>query len=211
MKKILALVLIMATFCLAGCTKEETPLAGGWLITESSEITLPESIQADFTSALSDNSLMPVAILGEQVVAGKNYMILCKNVKEEKLKVAQFYVDLQGKTELTSLTDFELTDYVEGEGAGTEQLDGGWSLPEDFGDPQVPEDAMSAFGNVATEKTVMRPIAELGMQFVSGINYALLCEDGENLEVVVLYVDLDGKTEITNIHKINLADLAKYD
>ncbi len=55
---------------------------GGWAIAPMKETKLPEQVASGFSAVTAENLLgaryVPVLYVGEQVVAGKNYMILCE-------------------------------------------------------------------------------------------------------------------------------------
>lgn len=55
---------------------------GGWALGPMTEMGLPEQVATGFSAVTADMRLgaqyMPVLYVGEQVVAGKNYMILCE-------------------------------------------------------------------------------------------------------------------------------------
>ena len=85
-------------------------------------------------------------------------------------------------------------------------LVGGWSEPES---PVVTDEAKAALEK-ATESLVgaeYTPVALLGTQLVAGTNYAILCkvtavvpEAEPEFMLVVVYQDLNGNAEITDIY-----------
>ena len=90
-------------------------LAGGWhLDPESGAAALPEEVQTAFDKAMSGMtgvSYQPLAYLGSQVVAGRNFAVLCNagSVTAEPqsaLAVVVIYADLSGGAELTSVSGF---------------------------------------------------------------------------------------------------------
>ena len=101
----------------------------------------PEDITSKFTKAerdVTEDYLEPVSLLGTQVVAGTNYMFLCR-VSQDKtlgeeldsadLRVAILYVDLQGNAEITKVTKFNVEDYASKDiSLEQEQLAGGWTV-----------------------------------------------------------------------------------
>ena len=58
--------------------------------------------------------LRPIALLGTQVVSGKNYRILCyaKNHATKDLFVVQIYKNASGKCKITSVKSLDLESYV---------------------------------------------------------------------------------------------------
>ena len=233
MKKLLTSLLaicLITVMSACGEKKESTNVVtGGWEIDGiASQQALPEDIQELFEKASSSESeytLEPIAYIGTQVVAGKNHMVLCRattpDEREATYKVAIIYADLEGNAELTSLSDFSLEDYVEGEGAASgELLLGGWHVPDyDFTDA-IPEDVQKAYNKASTnidwEWSNVTILAYLGKQIVSGTNYALLCrgdydsdETATALMVITVYEDLDGNSEISNVRQIDISSFTE--
>ncbi|MBQ1490093.1 MAG: hypothetical protein IIZ43_03510 [Eubacterium sp.] len=203
-------------------------VSGGWVINDQElQAKLPEEVEKAFSKAtetLTGATLEPVAYVGSQVVAGMNYMILCRATSatekaEATYQMAVIYADLEGNAEITSLKDFVLSRYTEGEGTrDVQQLTGGWSAAADAAGAGLPENAKDAYDKaletVCWEWAEVEPLACLGSQVVSGTNYAILCkgtltEDGsaERIFVVTIYEDLKGNAEVTNI---NILDLAEF-
>ena len=61
--------------------------------------------------------MMPVTLLGSQVVSGMNYKYLLTgnetaSAEEEIIYVADVYIDTEGKTEFTALQKLDLLYYV---------------------------------------------------------------------------------------------------
>lgn len=100
---------------------------------------------------------------------------------------------------------------------------GGWTLNSSDA-ATLPKDVQTAFDKATEAITGGRyvPVAYLGSQVVAGMNYALLCEllpattpspasvedtSPFSLKVLIIYSDLGGKAEITNVADF---DLAKY-
>lgn len=92
---------------------------------------------------------------------------------------------------------------------------GGWSVNNDFGDAQIPEDAQSALEKAleSYDGAKLEPVALLGSQIVAGTNYALLCRNTmvtanpvTKLSVVYVYKDLGGNAEILNVKDLNIPD-----
>ena len=203
------------------------PMTGGWEIAgQELQAKLPEEVATAFSKAtetLTGTTLEPVAYVGSQVVAGTNYMVLCRATSateepETTYQMAVIYADLEGNAEVTSLKDFDLTKYVEGEGTKDfEQLAGGWSAADDAAGAGLPENAKNAYDKaletVCWEWGAVEPLACLGSQVVSGTNYAILCkgtltedESAARIFVITIYEDLDGKAELSNSHVLDLAE-----
>lgn len=236
-KMITAMILIGALMvCASACsggskseeTSEEQPaeaVSGGWeLNNQSKAAELPEEVQKAFdkaTEEMTGSTLEPAAYVGEQVVAGKNYMILCKATSatekpDTSYQMAVIYADLNGDAELTSQIDFNIADYTEGEGTQkTEIMMGSWYVPDDACGSGVPDDVSAAFDKAAEGAdwswSKVAPLAYLGSQVVAGTNYSLLCRgetkgnDPACMLVVTVYEDLDGNAEITNVYGLDLS------
>jgi len=132
-------------------------------------------------------------------------------------QMAIIYADLEGNADLTSVKDFDLTAYTEGNNTDIdgEQLMGGWTVPEDAIGSEPPEDAKAAFDKAAEQFTGsdIQPLALLGTQVVAGTNYVFICkstlttqEPVGGIQIVTVYVDLEGNAEITNISTVYPAD-----
>ena len=93
-----------------------------WDMSVPTEIT--EEIRANFDKAMEKLvgvNYVPVALAESQVVAGMNYCILCEISPVVPNPVPHFalvyvYADLEGNAEITSLKDFDITKYTEGDG-----------------------------------------------------------------------------------------------
>ena len=103
---------------------EEAPAAdllGGWTVEGHGR---PGSLTAESEKALQDAlsgmegvRMMPVTLLGSQVVSGMNYMYLLTGSQtasdtEDKIYVAEVYVNTEGKAETTVLKLLDLLYYV---------------------------------------------------------------------------------------------------
>ena len=213
-------------------TTEETKaaaLSGGWECYAEGEASLPKEVAEAFekaTEGFTGSDLTPVAYVGQQVVAGMNYMILCRSKTTAADPAVSFlmitvYADLEGNAEILNMKDFAYEEMTGGETPGdyevpkAETLSGGWSIPDDRTVGTLPEEVQAAFDK-ATESLTgagFTPMAYLGSQIVAGTNYALLCcgegsaaELGRYLQVIVIYADLDGNAQITGITTVDMAD-----
>ena len=101
---------------------EDDDLLGAWSINEAlTAAELPAEVQEAFDAAMETLlgvDYTPVAYLGSQVVAGKNYAILCKAVTVTaepvtSLKVVIVFDGVNGQREVRQVSNFELEDYVE--------------------------------------------------------------------------------------------------
>ena len=234
MKKYLfGLLAIMICVTLVGCGKEKekeentNKMVGGWEILLTDKEVISEEELTTFNKAkekYGDLKLEPVVLLGEQLVAGKNYMYLAKGYKEDKsdveYKVVIVYKDLQNNTSITSVKDFDVSKY-----AGVEmpkkyaEAVGSWEV-NGTGKALMLEDekVQNAFDNATSklDSMIFNPICVLAKQLVSGTNYAVLTygkgtneDTTTSIYVATLYEDLQGNSEITYLAYINLADFNK--
>ena len=232
MKKIfLGLFALTLSLFMVGCANEEnngTKLSGGWeLDITNTNASIPDDAQEAFNNALinyTGMSFEPVALLGKQVVAGTNYMFLCKATPvvpnaETTYKVVVVYNNLENKATISKVSDFNFTKYVnEDIMPDNSQLSGGWytEMPEEEID--LEEKVQTAFDN-ATNKLVgatYKPIAVVGHQVVSGTNYAVLCygslataNENSGIYLLTLYEDLNNTQEIVAVSYIDLAEFNK--
>ncbi len=246
MKKMICMIaMVVLVAALAACGKGSAESAesaseseqensaavpGSWEVCEGEAAVLPDEVQAAFdkaTETLTGAELIPVAYVGTQVVAGTNYMVLCRSIPSVAelaedagtYQMIVIYADLSGGAEITQMTEFNIADYTETDGAdpASENLMGGWTVPEQDAGP-MPEEAQAAFDKACggLDGNDLVPLALLGTQTVSGTNYAILCcsslvtaEPVTSIQVVTVYEDLDGNAEILNICTLDPADYNK--
>jgi hypothetical protein len=84
-----------------------------------------------------------------------------------------------------------------------------WCWPSE----DINEKYESATASVDWIWSKVSPLAYLGSQVVAGNNYALICkgessseERADSMMIVTIYEDPDGKSELSNIHLLDLAD-----
>lgn len=238
MKKQIATVLAL-TFCmscLCACSKEEPvtttvpsevtteaadtdasgsagKITGGWQINGD----MPVMNDASFDEAAKDHdgmTLEPLQPLATQVVAGMNTKYLAYGTSsaasaEKELKIVTVYKDLEGKSSVTEVTDFNIAGYTADNGSVEDNgaKAGGWSVNKEL--PNMLDDECKAYFSKAMDGLVgvdYTPVCLLGTQVVAGTNYAILAEgtpvvmDAQtNLYVITIYVDLEGNASILNI------------
>lgn len=99
-------------------------------------------------------------------------------------------------------------------GAFAQDILGGWTTTEST---EITEEVQAAFDAAMEqlEGVHYEPVAYLGYQLVSGMNYSLLCRataiapDAAPYYVLMyLYADLQGNSTITNIQELDIAALA---
>ena len=214
-RKVLCLLLICLLLTV-GCGEKKNNKngsTGSWKIEDKIK-----SLDDEVFNKL-DTDLKPIALLGKQVVAGTNYMYLCKSNEEGKeYRIVIVYEDLEGKVTITNSSNFDLTKYVN-EDINYKNSDnvGAW-YTEVNDSIKLDEKTQEIFNN-AQEKLKgikYKPITVLGKQVVSGTNYAVLAygvSDDENsntgVYILTLYEDLKGTDEIVASAYINLADFNK--
>lgn len=81
----------------------------------------------------------------------------------------------------------------------------GWILIISEKETVFDEDLEKAFEDYSSEK--LKPIAILGTQVVAGTNYMFLCETAMEHKVAIVYKDLQGNVQIT---QVNDFDVKKY-
>lgn len=111
----------LADMEVADDAEDTSELVGAWEIRALDEgATLPEGAEEAFNKALQNYdgvSLKPIALLGTQVVAGTNYLVLCEGapvVQDPKdcLYVAKVYEDLKGNAQFAEVQTLDLLEYV---------------------------------------------------------------------------------------------------
>lgn len=221
MKRIALVLAIVMLFSLAACgakepeiTGDKGDVVGGYTInTIAGE--LPEAAAAAFEAA--ETEYTPLALIGQQLVAGTNYFILVNDNGE--LKVVKIYSSLEGKVELIDTFDFDLSKYYSQElnVAKVGHEDGAAIAPSDVGAgltamPQALATATSAaFADFDTLS--LTPLAQVATQVVAGTNYALVCQgktsedDQGYIYMVILYSGVDGTNSVVGVTPIDVSTL----
>ena len=95
---------------------------GSWTANEEEpDARLPEDAQAAFDKAMADYvgvDYSPIALLGTQLVSGKNYRFLCYGTLVTREPVTSWYVvdiseDLQGNCMISNAQLLDLTEYID--------------------------------------------------------------------------------------------------
>lgn len=88
------------------------PVPGGWTYDVSQAVTDEvKDAFAKISEADNENEYTPIALIGEQVVAGMNYCVLCQVADKTSnslpvLKIIVIYSALDGHAEITDVYDF---------------------------------------------------------------------------------------------------------
>ena len=203
----------------------ENKVVGGLEVTKADkQAIIPEDALSAFNRAnaqYTNMKLNVVALLGEQVVAGTNYMFLCKATEvspnaETSYKVVIVYNDLENKATITHVNDFNVNKYLnENISDNSTTTIGGWRVEIPEASNVLDENVQSAFDD-AKAKVVgveYQPIAVLGEQVVAGKNYAILCygklataEAKAGIYLITLYEDLSKTHEIVSSAYVDLAE-----
>jgi len=213
MKKILALVLTLVLLTASvGVLAEEMPLSGGWSVnTTTSALKLDKLAKQALKKATKDYvgmSLTPLALLGEQVVAGMNYCYLAYSSTAtyppvNNLCKVYVYQDLAGKAELTKIKTLKLK----------HAPSGGWVLSPTQKAAKVESQAKKALKK-ATGTLVgadYKPLLVLARGSKEGTAWCLLCSKqvvvpGSSASLCLVYVKKSGKSyKISGINDLTLA------
>ena len=185
---------------------------GGYDYSNAIGVGVPDDIEAAFNQAIEnyDGQLVPLTVLSQQVVAGMNYNILCKD-EANNLKSANIYVDLENNGGLSGVYDVYLTE-SKTQNAKEEPVSGGWGAPTIDETLELEGGAKDAFEKAfdGFVGSTVEPVAYLGEQIVAGTNYKYVCKVTPvapdayvKLQVVVVYVDLDGNASVTGFYDIH--------
>lgn len=224
MKKILLCsLLIIMCLIIGGCNNKENQLiVDDWKLYQGEEgFMIDEYIQKIWDDAnrnYEDSKLEKIVLLGEQVVAGTNYMFLCHtNIDDiEQYKVVIVYRNLEGESEITKVTDFDFTKYVNKNiSLNMDILTGGWQtiIP---GKPIMLEENIQSYFDEVTENITgisYFPITILATQDKEGINYAILSygrlsnsDVAEGIFILTIHVDEENKPKMISSAAVDLKD-----
>ena len=200
--------------------KQEGPLSGGWETnTEVSSPTLTDEQQAIFRKAsegMLDVSYGPVAVIGQQVVAGTNYAYLCQNVYWEDDAVPEWRVmtvfhDLKGNDQITHDKGLDVANVRTSEADTDAAATGAWEAPLPSEGAQLPEAAQRAFQSATPtfEGKSLTPVALLGTQVVAGVNYRFVAVGPAKGDwgvacVADVYEDANGTCTTTSVSPLDL-------
>ena len=187
-------------------------MVGGWERAETPVVTDEVRTLLEKAAAEQDGmTYTPVADVASQIVAGRNYSVLCKVAPVvpdavSKYALVTVYADLEGNAGITQVRESEVE-------AGRPGLMGGWSEPET---PEVTEAAQNALRKATATLTgaSYTPVALLSTQVVAGTNYRLLCvvsgvvpDAEEEFMIVQVYEDLQGGAEVTDVFAFDTEEI----
>ena len=226
MKKIFGVLLVLTlVVCVTACGKKDDKKESKEYKTvfPSETIEKEENIIAIFNDAKKEYTgleLELVATLGEQVVAGKNYMFLAKGTVQgsntSAYKIVVVYNDLEGNASITNVVDFDYTKYTDKniDYTATEGVVGGWEV-EAPGKPIMLEEKVQAIFDKATETLTgmqYKPIVVLGTQEGDTTSYAVLCyaqPTVPNSREYIYILTIKDTNEITGMAYVDLAEYNK--
>lgn len=219
-------VTMMGSAAAMAATNTASTKTGAWSINRNmSQKNLTEEQQKIFkkaTKRLDGVEYTPIAVIGEQVVAGMNYAYLCKaktvTLKPKTtLQVVVVYCGINKKPKITAINRLRVSNVRTTE-RPEKAVDscGGWSANTSLKKVALPEDIQKSWDKAVAklDGVTLKPVALLGSQVVSGMQYRLLCvgrfpslkggRTSKSLEVVTLYVNARGKATITESKPLNL-------
>ncbi|MBP5159542.1 MAG: hypothetical protein ILP10_04520 [Lachnospiraceae bacterium] len=188
--------------------EEEFVLAGGFSNAKSPVIT--KARMKLFNKAFrkfTGSTVVPVAYLGKQVVAGVNHLYLCRSKAvvpgaTEYYCLVTIYKDLKGKVSILDMIDTEVETMISGE-------DGGWFMPKSI---KLTKTVKKAFNKAlrGLNGVSYKPVALISKQITEGTGYSVLCRSKgvfpgatSGYSIVIINRDLDGKAELRDIMKLS--------
>lgn len=171
---------------------------------DGATVTIDDDDKKVCEAALKDGGLKgykPVATLATQVVKGTNYAFLCAD--KSNWYVVEAYEDLDGTVTYNSGIQIDPGNVATGGSSGGGA--GGWEVNGDCGS-SLPGDAQDAFDDAMDnyQGNEVDPVALLGTQVVSGMNYEVLCVD-DTLYAALIYVDASGNAQVSSMDPFDLA------
>lgn len=211
MKKVLALIITAAMSVTALCA-----CAGTTSDTTSAETTAAETQAAAFDPSITADrqnlfdagmegfvgvNYTPVLFLGVPADDPLGNTFLCTaSVVSPDATPYWALVTMEDVGSEVTITDIKIIDYAaastDSEVTFTED-DGGAALGafEVATDVEIPAEIQGIDGHDICEI--------LATQVVSGMNYSCLCLEGEQWEIVTVYVNTQGEAEVTNVAALN--------
>ena len=196
MKKIIIVLII--SILLIGCTNKKNTIIENDIIQNNHE---DNELLNIFNKAIenSNQNLELIAPLGEQVVAGKNYMFL--TTSNQTYKIVVIYHDLQGNSTITSIKDFDYNKYINNNSEpNTSNLSGSWYV--NSYNYTIKDETIKKYFDKPIENIKYKPIIELE-------NKIILCY-GENIETNKLYIYIAIMSENKKEIKTSYVDISDF-
>jgi len=206
--------------------KSAYAVSGGWAVAE--DPAMDDARSAVFAKALNELvgvNYVPVACLGTQIVAGRNYCFLAQATvvypdAQPKYVLIYVYEDLEGHATIMNFADMPVVpdEYGSAEPITSEEtLAGGWFYTESYEiTPEIETkfgEALNSYGYLA----VYAPVANLAEQIVAGTNRCILVRFTERIpdaqpqyKLMYVYESLDGTAEITGTVDFDISELCTY-
>lgn len=227
MKKLGIFVFMAATILsLASCGKKVVVIdntvvesqgdvdGGGFSVSLAEIIELPEGAKEAYESAIADYTdaeLETIGYLGSQVVSGTNYKYLVREAASEedaigKVSVVVVYQDLEGKAEVTEMTQVKFSDYFREEKKfAPETLMGGWNVDNAYGS------GLSSVCQEAYDKATadfkeyeLEPICLMDFEMTHDMVYFILCkaskDQASGLCVLTVKEDFTGNSKLSCVN-----------
>lgn len=230
MKKRSIVVLLLTIVLMIGAVAPAMAAkTGAWEVNTEAGSYLTAGEKAVFKKAvkgLSGASFTPVFRLATQTVAGTNYAFLCTSTTVTAKPVSGWKVvfvneNLKGKCTVVESKNFNITRLKTRASVYTQPSgDGVWTYNRKAVSPKgIPAGAKAAFNKAKVGYTGvdLTPLALLGTQPVSGVNYKLLCRGVTTtakravcLYEVIVNRNAKGVCEITDCNVIDLPGYLKY-
>ena len=196
MKRIIIVLII--SILLIGCTNKKNTIIENDIIQNNHE---DNELLNIFNKAIenSNQNLELIAPLGEQVVAGKNYMFL--TTSNQTYKIVVIYHDLQGNSTITSIKDFDYNKYINNNSEpNTSNLSGSWYV--NSYNYTIKDETIKKYFDKPIENIKYKPIIELE-------NKIILCY-GENIETNKLYIYIAIMSENKKEIKTSYVDISDF-
>lgn len=191
----------------------ESANKNGWVVGPATDALVNEeqnSVFQDSINNFEELDMKPIAVLGEQVVAGTNYAYLCYDKTRTEFPtvswdVAVVYKDLYNKSKLTSIIEINLSN-INTTNSEQEAMTGAWQTVEITEGTKLDDTLKNGLDSVLKKEYV--PIAVLGTNHEDGTTYSVLVQeknDGKPENYLVeLRVNSNGEAELVKEEIFNL-------
>lgn len=186
--------------------------ASAWSVSLNDSVSnLPEDAAKAFEDAMNGYTgakLTALACYGTQVVAGRNYYLICRDESTSQLKEVVIYQDPSEKSTVSTVEDFNLSDYAKDHSYPLPDYPECGGVEAEIGQKscQLPAEVQTVFDKEFADicGVSYTPLAYLGKQTLGdGTDYALLCEHSAVVAnpdifvgVTVLHENTDGTVYI---------------